>query len=137
MIKQLNPEAYYGQRVRVYRNLNNGLVSVLSCTKTGWKLAGHTDTLVIDDVDYLVYEKARLKMVAEKQRAVHAYAEGTLTPKFPNPLPTHPLGYNPYRGGSFIDKATGEAVTQSQHLVVHNNIFLISRPQQVTQLTLF
>ena len=127
MIKEFDGRLLYGQKVRAYRNLNNGLVSVQNYTKgIGWRLFGHTDTLALQSVKYVVSEPARLKMVAAQRRAVHAYAEGILLEEMPLVRSVGRLAYNPYRSGSFTIKETDNIILNSDYLIVANNIVFVS-----------
>jgi hypothetical protein len=67
-----------GERVRVYRNLANGLLSVQSKIKGSWKVAGHAESLLLYDVDFKVSEKGRQRVITHKRKNVHAFVYGNL-----------------------------------------------------------
>jgi hypothetical protein len=62
-----------GQRVKVYRNLQNGLFSV----QFGGLVVAHLATVQLTGVVFKVTETARQRVLAQRQRNVHAYAIGT------------------------------------------------------------
>lgn len=121
MIKEFHPHLYHHQKVRVYRNLNNGLMSV----QFKGKLIGHTDNLAIASVKFIVSETTRIKMVAAKRRAVHAYAEGILLPSSPEISLTYSLHYNPYRSGQFTLSPGELVVKEAEYVVVKDNVVYV------------
>jgi hypothetical protein len=121
MIREFNSQLYHHTKVRVYRNLNNGLVSV----QVKGKVVGHTDNLAIANVTLIVSECLRVKMVAENRRKVHAYAEGILLPSLPDIPLSHTLHYNPYRGGYFTRRPGEEVVKTAEYVVVRNNVVYV------------
>jgi len=130
MIREFHPHLYHHLKVRVYRNLNNGLMSV----QFKGKVVGHTDNLAIKNVSFIVSEATRIKMVAAKRRAVHAYAEGILMANTPDIPLTHTVHYNPYRSGQFTVSPGEMVVKQSDYVVVKNNVVYVV--PESTQLSL-
>ena len=63
-------------KIQVYKNLHNGKWS-LRDSKTKLVL-GHADKVLLSDVTSVVKEVGRQKVLADKQKNVHAYVEGTL-----------------------------------------------------------
>ncbi|MFK4132359.1 hypothetical protein ACI2KR_08700 [Pseudomonas luteola] len=104
-------------KVRVYRNLNNGLVSIM-CEKTRLVL-GYGQEIMLDEVDFIVNESGRQRVLRDKCKNVHAYARGTIIsatdflplkgrkisiePSESMLQPSERIFYNPYRSGSFTD----------------------------------
>lgn len=86
-----------GQQVKVYRNLKNGLLSV----QFGGLVVAHLATVQLCDVRFKVSEPARQRVIAQRQRNVHAYAIGTFT-SITQPTATEPISYNPYQAGHFF-----------------------------------
>lgn len=86
-----------GQRVKVYRNLRNGLWSV----QVGGLVVAHLATVHLSAVSFRVTESARQRVLATRHRNVHAYAVGTFTSQ-PAPAATEPVSYDPYRAGYFF-----------------------------------
>lgn len=132
MVRDFHPHLFYHQKVRVYRNLNNGLVSV----QHKGKVVGHTDNLAIAGVRLIVSECLRVQMVAARRRKVHAYAEGILLPYSPDIPLTHTLHYNPYRSGYFTS-SPGETIVESAGFVVVKENVVYVTPPVIQQLSLF
>ncbi|AMJ64025.1 hypothetical protein [Hymenobacter sp. PAMC 26628] len=86
-----------GQQVKVYRNLKNGLFSV----QFGGLVVAHLATVQLRGVHFKVSEPARQRVLAQRQRNVHAYAIGTFT-RAAQPTATEPISYNPYQAGHFF-----------------------------------
>lgn len=69
-----------GDKIRVYRNLNNGKWSLLAMEgQYKNKVVGHLDSLSIADVSFIVSVAGQNKVKRENRRCVHAYAQGFLT----------------------------------------------------------
>jgi hypothetical protein len=83
-----------GRRVRVHRNLQNGLWSL---TDNG-KVVAHAESLRLSSVEFVVQPGGRDRAKAEHQRNVHAWAEGILTSRVTDYTDTI-ITYNP-----FLDK---------------------------------
>lgn len=141
MVRDFHPHLFYHQKVRVYRNLNNGLVSV----QHKGKVVGHTDNLAMPSavrvatfagVRLIVSECLRVQMVAARRRKVHAYAEGILLPYSPDIPLTHTLHYNPYRSGYFTS-SPGETIVESAGFVVVKENVVYVTPPVIQQLSLF
>lgn len=96
-----------GQRARVYRNLDykpDRVYSVLIYLRgIGWRLAGHTDNILLRDVVFIVSEQARKRVIAKSKRTVHAYASGVIVPCLfaDRVLRPKAVSYNPYRFPNF------------------------------------
>ena len=122
-MQQVDWESDIGQQVRVYRNLNNGLISLQHYIKgTGWRLSGHLENCVLQDVSFKVYEVSRQKVLLTRRRNVHAYAIGRLIGE--NPIDIFApvsLAYNPYKYGHFFDRDTGEKIETASYLIVRDN----------------
>jgi hypothetical protein len=100
-----------GERVRVYRNLANGLLSVQSKIKGSWKVAGHAESLLLYDVDFKVSEKGRQRVITNKRKNVHAFVYGNLGDINTNVvLPTKAF-YNPYKYKTFVTESLGRVDT--------------------------
>lgn len=63
-------------RVRVYKNLNDGLISIKLRT-TGLVIA-HCEEITLGDVSFKVYESGRQRVIKQKRKNVHAYVEGEI-----------------------------------------------------------
>jgi hypothetical protein len=87
--------ALLGLRVRVHKNLHRGDWSV---TQKG-RVIAHLPELVLADVTFRVSEATRQRVLRKRQRAVHAWAEGTVVDAAPDCSVS--VTYNPYRCASF------------------------------------
>lgn len=122
-------------RVRVYRNLNNGLLSIQEIG-SGLILA-HCTALRLRDALFRVNEQGRLRVVQTRRKAVHAHVEGlieeveglvsykgrslpALSPAKPGDLsdPGRNVRYNPYKWATFVDEHL-QVVTQAQVVCIH------------------
>ncbi|WP_223654111.1 hypothetical protein [Hymenobacter psoromatis] len=61
----------------------------------------HLTTVQLRGVSFKVSESARQRVLAQRQRNVHAYAIGTYT-SAAQPTATEPISYNPYQAGHFF-----------------------------------
>tara|TARA_R110002020_G_scaffold2751_10_gene12948 strand:- start:606 stop:1046 length:441 start_codon:yes stop_codon:yes gene_type:complete len=98
-----------GTRVFVYLNLHKtkkqgkAIWSVKSC-KTG-RVIAHTDTIVLEDVEFVVQQAGRARVLRERKKNVHAGVRGTVSSKsaFSSNLEAK---YNPYKHGFFTLEAS-------------------------------
>jgi hypothetical protein len=99
--------------VKVYRNLHTGLWSV----KQG-VVRFHTKCIFLTEVDFLVNEKNRQRVIREEKKNVHAYVQGFICDR-----PTyfavgenwtiagcHEVTYNPYKNKHFVCRR-GEVIS--------------------------
>jgi hypothetical protein len=90
------------KRIKVYRNLNNGMLSVV---QSGLVVC-HAYNCVMRDCRFLVGESGRQKVLREKRKNVHAYVSGYLYTE-PAGLPAFDwksVHYSPYRSGDWISE---------------------------------
>lgn len=102
-----------GQRVKIYRNLGHAVPEKFSIVdpKTGLVI-GHTDHVILNEVEFTVQPAGVVRANAEKRKNVHAYAVGYLnfaaTWRF---LRTegdallsfqNEISYNPFKSGHFF-----------------------------------
>ena len=96
-----------GEKVSVYFNLRKKVWSVRGKDK---RVIAHLKTLSLQDVTWKVSEAGRQRVLREKQKNVHAYAEGTFISAeafcFEDPSP-QAISYNPYKGSSFMAQGGG------------------------------
>ena len=92
-----------GLRVRVYRNLHNGLFSI---QHRGCVIA-HLAQLTLSGVTFQVQPAGRAKVLATRTKNVHAYVTGTITGRAElcDTNPVARVTYNPYRAGHFTNPA--------------------------------
>jgi hypothetical protein len=93
------------QSVMVYFNLHRGLWSIKSL-KTGLVI-GHSNTIILRDVEPKVSEAGRQRVIKEKKKNVHAGLIGTLksVKELKHSLENFKeITYNPYKYTSFVFK---------------------------------
>ena len=61
-------------RVQVYRNLNNGLISIQDLS-TGLVL-GHASAVDLQEANFIVREAGRQQVIREQRKNVHAFVRG-------------------------------------------------------------
>lgn len=114
--------------VDVYRNLHNGLYSI-KARSGNYKglVVAHARQVWLDDVEFVVSEAGRARVLHERKKYVHAFVRGTMSSFkgfdrapikefmgigcFPEMEPDavdmmlfgHNFTYNPYRYSSFVD----------------------------------
>jgi hypothetical protein len=84
----------------------------------GYRVECHKETLTLSNVTFRVYEAGRQRVLATKQKAVHAYVEGTMLRKVESRKEKQisifetvvRVSYNPYKGGYFFRCDTGERI---------------------------
>ncbi|MFC7670873.1 hypothetical protein ACFQT0_28395 [Hymenobacter humi] len=76
----------------------------------------HLATVQLTGVVFKVTETARQRVLAQRQRNVHAYAIGTFTTAA-QPTASEPISYNPYTAGHFI-RVEGQTPIHSATAVV-------------------
>ena len=91
-------------RVRIYRNLNKGGLSVQTKQGKSWKVTDYVLHVVLTNCIFKVREGGRQKVLKDKQKNVHAYVEGDLLSTeektFLNTMAPEPY-YNPYKQNCF------------------------------------
>jgi len=65
-------------RVRVYRNLNRGGLSIQHKTSKGWRVKDYSLYVVLTNCKFTVREGGRQRVLRECQKNVHAWVEGDL-----------------------------------------------------------
>lgn len=99
-------------KVHVYKNLNRGDWSV----RHQGKVIAHVAEIWLANVSFHVSEKARVRVIANKRREVHAWAIGEIVASQPSGEAVA-ITYNPYRAATFTQRRTGAAIMSAA--VVH------------------
>lgn len=117
-IRNLSKEDF-GKRVFVYYNLHKHVWSVKDL-KTNLVI-GHCDKVVLKDVTYKVYESGRQKVLATKQKNVHAGCVGELIDiETTDEYHRVEITYNPYKYDSFVEAETKEKVYDDNLIIMEN-----------------
>lgn len=104
---------------RVYRNLNNGKISIMNA-KTRL-VVGHADAVILDHASFEVNEKGRQRVIEEGRKNVHAFVKGFISDvagfeayknreieptlnldAMPVDRKAYLVKYNPFKSGSFM-----------------------------------
>jgi hypothetical protein len=114
--------AHIGQKARIYRNLNNGRMSIQIKMGKSWKVVGHVVDAVLEDVHFRVSEAGRQRVIRDGCKNVHAWGEGILLGEIDEEIiaPIN-LAYNPYRNETFLERGTDHIIESCQFLVVREN----------------
>jgi len=110
-----------GTRVRVYRNLHTGNFSV-QCAKTGLVIA-RVSSIELRDVQFVVRQAGRRKVLAEKRKNVHAFVVGCVTSSAK--ITDQQVSYNPYKMDCFYMTESGlPTKTADCAKLANNKIFV-------------
>ena len=75
-VGDFQPKGFLGEKVDVYKNLHNGLWSVLD-RKTRC-VVGHVRHVCMDDAKFIVQPAGRRRVLKENRKNVHAFVRGVL-----------------------------------------------------------
>jgi hypothetical protein len=102
-----------GLKVDVYRNLAKGGFSIRSReTETYGRVISHRDTVHLRDVEFVVREKGRQKVLEEEVKNVHAVLRGVVAEESPVDKSTE-VTYNPYKYSNFVERDTEKSLDQA------------------------
>jgi hypothetical protein len=95
--------------VRVFKNSKHGCYNIMQ----NGKIKASAKQIWLKDVEFLVRESGRQRMLRERRKNIHAYVVGELL-DFVHPEDAKTLArlegrnatYNPYRFSSFVDRET-------------------------------
>ena len=111
MKRELSSE-FIGTRVRVYRNLRNGLMSVQAKSINGsWLVVGHVESCLLYDADFAVSEAGRQRVIKDKRKNVHAFIYGELAGVDTDAVLPTKVMYNPYKYKTFVTESLGRVDT--------------------------
>lgn len=100
--------------VQVYRNLHKACWSI----RQGGKVRAHALYISLKDCSFVVGEKTRQRVIAEKKKYVHAFVQGIACD--PQEIPPHEdwseISYNPYKAGHFYTVGNEAAVNTAEHV---------------------
>ena len=105
------------EKVEVYWNLHKNCFSVRSC-KTG-RVIDHVNGINLRDVNYVVRQAGRRKVLKEKKKNVHAFVRGYIYDNLISLSKDTEIAcatYNPYKYTSFIDKKYGKPIDKSDYV---------------------
>lgn len=106
-----------GKKVQVYFNLHKKCYSVRD-KKTRLVIA-HVNEICLGDVTFKVSEKGRQRVLASKQKNVHALVEGTILSYGAFKRDMRGVEYNPYKYESFITRADKQPIESANEVYMH------------------
>ena len=99
-----------GLTVKVYRNLTRKTLSV----QQKQKVIGYTDSILLENVTFLVGQSGRLRVLETKQKNVHARVKGTcLALKVEELEGAIQVTYNPFKHAHFHCVKTGRGIKKA------------------------
>ena len=111
------------KNVEVYYNLRKKCLSV---RKRGLVI-DHVSSILLKNAEFVVQPAGRKRVVKEKRKNVHAYVAGELVEScwFTRPgtriwKHKQAVTYNPYKHKTFVDRRTGEPVTEAKHVLIQD-----------------
>lgn len=106
---------HVSERVRVYWNLHKNIWSIM---KKG-KVIGHRDTILLKDVRFIVSQAGRNRVLKEKKKNVHAFAEGIIVENG-DCKKKEQIIYNPYKFQYFYYKSDESIALIADKVVLEN-----------------
>jgi len=111
-------------KVDIYKNLTKKCYSIRSREKKSYgKVIEHSKDIILKDVQFIVGEKGRERVIQEKRKNVHAYARGTYLSTTALPLQESwlpkafvSIKYDPYKYSYFYREDTLEPVYKAKML---------------------
>jgi len=109
-----------GKRVQVYYNFHKKCWSVRD--KKTRRVIGWTQRIRLKDVVFKVSEAGRQRVLSQRRKNVHAWAEGTITQRTPAG-DTTPVVYNPYKYSTFVENEQQRPVASAAYVCMdHGNV---------------
>lgn len=111
-----------GMKVKVYRNLNTGLISVYCYEQKRVLKEFPCHSIVLENCKAVVQEGGRQRVLRDKQKNVHAFIVGHVVAVNRNLdhnlIEGKRINYNPYRRGEFYDIDTNESWSGADRVAV-------------------
>lgn len=106
-------------RVAIYRNLHKeGHVYSVRSEETK-RVVAWVGSIVLTKADFKVGQTGRRRVLKEKRKNVHAFIKGTVSNKCIKDVDGWvKVGYNPYKGDTFVD-SKGRSVLSADFVVVN------------------
>lgn len=120
------------EKVRIYKNLNNGLISVLSWNNRHndkARVIAHVEDILLEDCKMIVQPAGNRRAKREKVRNVHAFVEGNVKKQeIQNVIWDGYLYYNPFKHNHFklVKGDNNEIIRESQYVSIKDakNIYV-------------
>lgn len=107
-------------KVDVYRNLNDDCLSILSRRSHDYgTVVEHRDIVVVEDVEFVVQDAGRRRVLDEEKKNVHAFVRGnTADDQSWRPDDGTVVTYDPYKFDSFVEEDSHDPVTSAECVLV-------------------
>ncbi len=139
MLREIDWNVSKGLLTQCYRNLNQkGVMSIRQQVNKSWLVVGHSQDLVMRNVNFQVSLASRDRVIRSGHKNVHAWAVGTLIgAEISNLPPLFEIYYSPFEQSWFTLRESGERLDRADYLVVVDRRVYCSLETQPAQLTLF
>lgn len=116
----------FNKPVKIYKNLHNGLFSVMQNNL----VVAHIESFILDNVIFKVNESGRQKVLKEKKKNVHAFVTGyvkAVNMESDTMNSCHAqVRYNPYLASTFFVGEEKTPITKTENLCGHVKLGLFS-----------
>lgn len=103
------------KKVEVYRNLQNGRLSI----RQKGLVVAYADYVYLNEVEFVVREAGLKKVRGTGQKNVHAFAKGYLSEPQPGIFAYDKcVTYNPFKYDTFVIKTSKRPIFKSEHIIV-------------------
>lgn len=115
-----------GERVRVHRNLNNGMMSVLSWNNKHddkARVISHVDNIFLSNCKFIVQPAGSRKAKQTGERNVHAYIEGDVVESRKRVEWDGKVTYHPFKLDKFIlinNRQQKEKIEECKYVSIQN-----------------
>lgn len=88
--------------IRAYFNLHKRTFSIQRRVEGSWRVTEYSDSILIKNAVFKVYESGRKRVLRERRKNVHGYVIGEEVLDKKNLFPIARVTYNPYLNSSFM-----------------------------------
>lgn len=111
--------------VDIYYNLHKKCLSVRARRGPDkGRVVQHRQKALIQDVSFVVNQRGREKVVAEKRKNVHAFVRGKMKDEYRGlvtvGLKEISVSYNPYKSSSFINEKTKQPIYNAKYVIIQD-----------------
>jgi hypothetical protein len=120
-------------RADIYRNLHLGRVTYGWSVRVGGLVKHHSDSVLVQNGEFVVGERARQTVIRTGCRSVHAFVRGKVlaiegvTP--PADIQWRRVSYNPYKAGHFYFSEPSEPVTSARAVIFTPDGCFVADPE--------
>lgn len=127
IIQYKDREINLEKKVYVYRNLNCKFDEKSFSIMQNGLVVGHTNNLLLFDVEFIIRKYGKLKALKTKKRNVHAFLKGYIKKGGIRVKEAYtPVIYNPFSNYGFIFKNNGQNIIKCKSVAVKKTQILAS-----------